>query len=278
MTYKVAFVTGASSGIGEVTAKKLLQQGYIVYAAARRIERMEPMSRLGIHILSLDVTDETSRHAAITHIMTQSGRLDVLVNNAGYGAYGALEDIPLEEARAQFDVNVFGAMRLIQLALPHMRAQKSGTIINVSSIGGKIYTPLGGWYHGSKFALEALSDCLRLEVAPFGIHVVIIEPGGIKTEWADIAAAKLLKTSGHGPYAAQAHAMAQTITGTLSRRYQSAPELIANTIVKAVTTDQPKTRYVAGLGAKPLLLLRHLLSDRLFDRLIRLTAKKSRRL
>ncbi|MXV36451.1 MULTISPECIES: oxidoreductase [unclassified Saccharibacter] len=277
MSYKVAFVTGASSGIGEVTAKKLLQQGYIVYAAARRVERMEPMSRLGIHILSLDVTDETSRHAAITHIMTQSGRLDVLVNNAGYGAYGALEDISLEEARAQFDVNVFGAMRLIQLALPHMRAQKSGTIINVSSIGGKIYTPLGGWYHGSKFALEGLSDCLRLEVAPFGIHVVIIEPGGIKTEWADIAAAKLLKTSGHGPYAAQAHAMAQTITGTLSRRYQSAPELIANTIVKAVTTDRPKTRYVAGLGAKPLLLFRRLLSDRLFDRLIRLTAKRAQK-
>lgn len=270
MQQKVALVTGASSGIGEATARKLNELGYTVYAAARRLERMHPLKQQGINIITLDVTDDASMQGAITEIITQSGRLDVLINNAGYGSYGAVEEVPLAEAQAQFDVNVFGAVRLIQLALPQMRAQGSGTIINISSMGGKLHTPLGAWYHGTKFALEGISDSLRLELEPLGIDVVVVEPGGVKTEWADIAAQKLLATSGAGPYAAQAKAMAQSMVGEMSRKYQSSPELIANTIAKAATARRPKTRYVVGMGAKPLLFMRKILSDRAFDCLIRL--------
>lgn len=266
---KVALVTGASSGIGESTALKLKQLGYTVFAAARRIERMQGLKNAGIQVIALDVTDDDSMQAAIAEIVAKAGRIDVLVNNAGYGSYGAVEDVPLAEARAQFDVNVFGAVRLTQLVLPHMRAQRSGTIVNISSMGGKIHTPLGAWYHGTKFALEAISDCLRLEVQPFGIDVVVIEPGGIKTEWAGIAADKLLATSGRGAYAAQAKAMANSMVGEASRKRQSPPQLIADTIAEAVTARRPKTRYAVGFGAKPMIFMRRILSDRAFDGLMR---------
>jgi NAD(P)-dependent dehydrogenase (short-subunit alcohol dehydrogenase family) len=268
MSSKVALITGASSGIGEATALKLKALGHTVYAAARRVDRMSRLADAGIHILAMDVTDDASMQAGINEIIARSGRIDVLVNNAGYGSYGALEDVPPEEARAQFDVNIFGAIRLIQLALPHMRAQRSGTIVNISSMGGKIYTPLGGWYHGTKFALEALSDCLRLEVKPFGIDVVVIEPGGIRTEWGGIAADKLREVSGSGPYGGQAMTMAESLVGEANTKRLSPPELIADTIVKAVGARRPKTRYVAGLGARPLIFMRWLLCDRAFDGLM----------
>jgi NAD(P)-dependent dehydrogenase (short-subunit alcohol dehydrogenase family) len=176
----------------------------------------------------------------------------------------------MEEGRTQFEVNVFGAVRLTQLALPHMRAQRSGTIVNITSMGGKIHTPLGAWYHGTKFAMEAISDCLRLEVQPFGIDVVVIEPGGIKTEWAGIAADKLRETSGHGPYAGQAKAMAQSMVGEASRKRLSPPQIIADTIAKAVTAKKPRTRYAIGFAAKPMIFMRGILSDRAFDGLMRM--------
>ncbi len=270
MTTKVVLVTGASSGIGAATASELNSLGFTVYAAARRVERMQVLANEGINIIAMDVTDEASMQAGIATIIAQSGRLDVLVNNAGYGSYGSVEEVSLEEARAQFDVNVFGAARLIQLALPHMRAQQAGTIVNITSMGGKIHTPLGAWYHGTKFALEAISDCLRMEVEPFGIDVVVIEPGGIKTEWADIAAEKLLEVSGAGPYAAQAKAMAESMVGAASRKRQSPPELIAETIAKAVHARKPKTRYAVGFGAKPMIFMRRLLPDRAFDSVMRM--------
>ncbi|MBP5077106.1 oxidoreductase [Pseudomonas chlororaphis] len=276
MNSKVALVTGASSGIGEATALKLKALGYTVYAAARRVERMHPLAQAGLHVLPLDVTDDASMQACVQDILARSGRIDVLVNNAGYGSYGAVEDVPSDEARAQFEVNVFGAVRLIQLVLPQMRAQRSGTIINITSMGGKMHTPLGAWYHGTKFALEAISDCLRLEVQPFGIDVVVIEPGGIKTEWADIAAQKVVETSGRGPYAPQAQAMARSMVGETSRKYQSPPQVIADTIARAVSARRPKTRYAVGFGAKPLIFLRRLLSDRAFDGLMRLATGISR--
>src|SRR5262245_3128222 len=163
MTTKTALVTGASSGIGEATARKLHQLGYTVYGAARRLERMKGLEDEGIHLIQLDVTAEESMKAAVERILAETGQIDVRVNNAGYGSYGAVEHVPMSEARYQFEVNVFGAARLIQLVLPGMRERRSGTIVNMSSMGGKIYTPLGGWYHGTKFALEALSDCLRME-------------------------------------------------------------------------------------------------------------------
>lgn len=276
MNSKVALVTGASSGIGAATALKLKALGYTVYAAARRVERMHTLANAGVNVLAMDVTDDASMQAGIKEIIAKSGRIDVLVNNAGYGSYGTIEEVPLEEARAQFDVNVFGAVRLTQLALPHMRKQRSGTVVNITSMGGKIHTPLGGWYHGTKFALEAISDCLRMEVAPFGIDVVVIEPGGIKTEWAGIAANKLLEVSGQGAYAKQAKAMAESMVGEASRKRQSPPELIADTIAKAVSARRPKTRYAVGFGAKPMIFMRRLLSDRAFDGFMRMATGISR--
>lgn len=220
----------------------------------------------------MDVTDDASMQAGIERIIAETGRIDVLINNAGYGSYGAIEDVSLDEARRQFDVNIFGAMRLMQLALPHMREQKSGTIINISSMGGKIYTPLGGWYHGTKFALEALSDCLRLEVAPFGIDVVIIEPGGIATEWGAIAAQNLKESGGNSAYRKQIDAMSSTLASEAADKRNSPPTLIADTIAKALEAKRPKTRYAVGFGAKPLIGARAALSDRQFDALIRRSA------
>ncbi|MFP9458831.1 oxidoreductase [Pectobacterium brasiliense] len=268
MNAKVSLVTGASSGIGQATALRLKALGYTVYAAARRVDRMKNLADAGIHTLAMDVTDDTSMQAGINDILKKSGRIDVLINNAGYGSYGALEEVSPDEAREQFNVNIFGAVRLIQLVLPHMRAQRSGTIVNISSMGGKMYTPLGGWYHGTKFALEAISDCLRLEVKPFGIDVVIIEPGGIKTEWGCIAANKLRDVSGTGPYAPQAGAMSESMIGEANSKRLSPPEVIADTIARAVSARRPKTRYAVGFSAKPMIFLRGLLSDRAFDWLI----------
>jgi short-subunit dehydrogenase len=268
-TTKVALVTGASSGIGEATARQLAAAGFTVYAAARRADRLQKLTQGGIHTLAMDVTDDASMQAGVQAVLTEQGRIDVLVNNAGYGSYGALEDVPMAEARAQMEVNVFGAARLIQLVLPAMRAQRSGTIINVTSMGGKITTPLGAWYHATKFALEALSDCLRMEVAPFGIDVVVIEPGGIRTEWSGIAAGKVRAVSGSGACAAQGNAVASSLTSESTRRRSSPPELIGTTITKAVTARRPRTRYAVGYGAKPMIFLHGLLPDRTFDTFIR---------
>ena len=269
MTSKIALVTGCSSGIGEATALALAQTGYTVYAGARRVERMQHLTAHGIRPLALDVTDDASMQAAVAQILAAEGRLDVLVNNAGYGSYGALEDVPIAEARAQFEVNVFGAARLTQLVLPQMRQQRAGTIVNNTSMGGKIYTPLGSWYHATKFALEAISDCLRMEVAPFGINVVVIEPGGIQSEWSNIAAEKVRAVSGSGPYASQGNAVAKALSSEANQRRSSPPELVARTIAGAVSARHPKTRYAVGYGARPLIFLHEFLPNRWFDTLIR---------
>src|SRR5580693_5463406 len=201
---KTAFVTGASAGIGEATARALLAAGYRVFAGARRLDRMAGLAAAGATLLKLDLTDDASIVAAVNTIKNEAGRIDVLVNNAGYGSYGALEDLPLDEGRRQFEVNAFGLARLCQLVLPMMRAQRSGKIVNVTSIGGKIWEPLGAWYHATKFAVEGLSDCLRMELKAFGIDVIVIEPGAIRTEWGGIALESLLGRSGesaYGPFA-----------------------------------------------------------------------------
>ena len=267
----VALVTGASAGIGAATVRALLAT-HIVYAGARRVDRMAELAKAGAHVIELDVTDDASNVTAIERIRAESGRLDVLVNNAGYGSYGAIEDVPASEARRQFDVNIFGAARLIQLALPVMREQRSGKIINVSSMGGKMYEPFGGWYHATKFALEGLSDCLRLEVAPFGIDVVIIEPGGIKTEWGAIAVQSLLDRSATGAYGKAATAWSKVLhEGNASG---SAPSVISDAILVAVMARKPKTRYVAGNFARPILTLRWLLPDRAFDSVMRSVGRR----
>ncbi len=262
---QVVLITGASSGMGKATAKLLIQSGYIVYAAARRVDRMDDLKGIGARVIAMDITQEHSMVDGVAQIIREQGRIDVLFNNAGYGSYGAVEDIPLEEARRQFEVNLFGLARLTQLVLPQMRKQQSGTIINNSSMGGKIYTPLGAWYHATKHALEGFSDCLRLEVAPFGIRVVVIEPGNIETEWGGIMVEHVKKSSQHSVYRDYANAFMKLME---NMKGASSPELIANVVLKAIRAKKPKTRYVAGAMAKPFMMMRNLLSDRMFDRLL----------
>ncbi|MET3921755.1 oxidoreductase [Arthrobacter sp. UYEF20] len=261
----VAFVTGASTGIGFETARKLAAAGFTVYAGARRVEKMEPLKAHGVNVVALDVTDEASMGAAVGGVMAAHGRIDVLVNNAGYGSYGSLEEVQPAEGRRQFDVNVFGLARMTQLVIPAMRAARRGRIINVSSMGGKMYEPLGAWYHATKFAVEGLSDSLRMELKPHGIGVSIIEPGGTRTEWGAISARGLLASSGTGPYAAQAKVMAAVLATTEKASLTTRPEVVADAIVHAATSARPKTRYQVGGSARALLLLRHLLPDRVFD-------------
>lgn len=267
---RVALVTGGSSGIGEATARTLAQAGYTVYAAARRTDRMAGLAEYGVHAVELDVTDDASAKRCVDRIVAEQGRIDVLVNNAGYGSYGAIEDVPLDEARRQLEVNVIGLGRMTQLVLPLMRVQRSGTIVNISSMGGKMYTTLGGWYHATKHAVEALSDCLRLETRDFGIDVVVIEPGGIRTDWGPIAADHLEKASGSGPYAKLAARQAKSLRTLYSGTRLTDPQVIAGTILTAVTAERPKTRYAVGFMARPAIAARRLLGDRGFDRFIRL--------
>ena len=205
---KVAIVTGASAGIGAATARRLASMGCTVYAAARRLDRMAGLAEAGIHTVRVDVTDEASLVSLVDRVIAETGRIDVLVNNAGYGSLGAVEDVSLDEARRQFEVNVFATARLSQLVVPHMRRAGSGRIINVSSVGARIYLPLAGWYHSTKFAIEGLSDTMRLELRPHGIDVVIIRPGGVNTEWHHVAGPSLVETSGQGAYREQARRMA----------------------------------------------------------------------
>lgn len=271
MNTNVALVTGASSGIGEATALSLHNAGFVVYAAARRTERMGALHQAGVNTIALDVTNEESVTNAVNTIIKAEGRIDVLVNNAGYGSYGALEEVPLAEAQAQLDVNVLGLARLTQLVLPHMRHQGSGTVINVSSMGGRFATPLGAWYHASKYAVEGLSDAIRLELKRFGINVVVIQPGSIQTEWGAIAADKVRAISGEGPYAQQANAIAVSLDASSKPGHwlASSADVVANAVVKAATARRPRTRYAVGMGAKPLIALSRILPDKAFDALIK---------
>jgi NAD(P)-dependent dehydrogenase (short-subunit alcohol dehydrogenase family) len=254
---KTALITGASSGIGEAAALQLAELGYTVYAGARRVERMSDLADRGIRTRTVDVTDDASMVALVEAILGETGRVDVLVNNAGYGLYGALEDVPIEEARRQFDVNLFGLARLTQLVLPQMRAQRDGYIVNVSSMGGKI-------------AVEGLSDSLRVEVAEFGIKVVIIQPGPIRSEWSGIAADQLEATSASTPYTRQAKMVGAGLRAVDHMRLASGPEVVAEAIAKAVQSPKPRTRYIVGSGARPMLLAERILPDRGFDKFIQM--------
>lgn len=265
-----ALVTGASSGIGAAIARQLIADGYKVFAGARRVELMAPLAAQGARLLSLDVTDDASMIAAIAAIKAEGDGLAALVNNAGYGSYGSLEEVPLSEGRRQFEVNVFGLARLTQLALPIMRAQGHGAIVNISSMGGKIYEPFGSWYHATKFAVEGMSDCLRLELAPLGIRVIVIEPGSIKSEWSVISHDNLLQHSGNGPYAEQARAHAKILAGANTGAIGAPPEAVAKVVSRALKARRPRTRYPGGGGAGPILLARKLLPDRMFDGVLRL--------
>jgi NAD(P)-dependent dehydrogenase (short-subunit alcohol dehydrogenase family) len=268
MTDRVALVTGGSSGIGEQTAVRLQEAGFTTYAVARRVGRMVALADSGVTTFAMDVTDDASMTAGIERITGEHGRVDVLVNNAGYGSYGAVEHVSLDEARRQFEVNVFGLARLTQLVTPPMRERRSGRIINISSVGGKFYEPLGAWYHATKFAVEGFSDSLRLELAPHGIQVVIIEPGAILTEWSDIAGEHVLATSAGTAYEQQAAGVSRRFAQAYRPRLASSPDVVAKAVVRAATTSHPKTRYPVGRGARTLVTARRLLPDRAFDSIV----------
>ncbi|RKR83384.1 short-subunit dehydrogenase [Mucilaginibacter gracilis] len=265
---KVALITGASSGMGKATANILYSQGYTVYGAARRTDEMNDLKAKGMGIVSLDLTNDSSIMEAVNTILEKEGRIDILVNNAGYGSYGAVEDVPLDEARRQFEVNLFGMARLTQLVLPTMRAQKSGRIVNISSMGGKIYTPMGAWYHATKHAVEGWSDCLRLELKEFGIDVVVVEPGIIKTPWGAIATENLRKTSGSGAYASLANKIAANFEQMNASKQPTEAEVLGQTIAKAATDKKPKTRYVKGYMAALTIAIRKWFGDKVFDKVI----------
>jgi short-subunit dehydrogenase len=268
MQKEIVLLTGASSGIGFETALLLQRAGYKVYAAARRIDRLKKLEDHGISILPIDVTVEESMQQAVQTIIEQEGRIDVLINNAGYGSFGSLEEVSMQEARQQFEVNVFGLARLTQLVIPHMRQNRTGKIVNIASVAAHIYQPLGSWYHSTKFAVEGLSDCLRVELKPFGIKVILIEPGPIKSEWSGIAVEHLLKTSGTGPYQSIANNMATTMTRMYAASYVSGSDEVARVIGKALTRKRPKARYAVGRGAKFMILARRTLGTRLFDAIV----------
>jgi Short-chain alcohol dehydrogenase of unknown specificity len=267
MAKKIVLITGASSGIGKETAKELIQAGHTVYCAARSLDKMRDLEEIGGHPLELDITKHETIAECVDKIIQEQGRIDVLFNNAGFGLYGSIEETNIEDARYQFEVNLFGLARITQLVLPHMREQRSGTIINTSSVGGKIYTPLGAWYHATKHAVEGWSDCLRLEVKQFGINVVIIEPGFILTSFGSVLTEPMLKRSGDGPYKKLAQAVAKGVREQ-NEKTASPPSVIAKTVLKAVNAANPDIRYAAGKFAKPLILMRKWLGDKLYDRII----------
>lgn len=268
MQQQTILITGASSGMGKAFALRLLNEGHIVYGAARRVELMHDLEDAGGHALAMDMTDDSSLTDAVARIIAEHGRIDVLINNAGYAIYGSVEETDIADARRQFEVNIFGLGRLTQLVLPHMRKEGKGRIINISSMGGRMYTPLGAWYHATKHALEGWSDCLRLEVKPFGIDVVIVQPGIIRTGFADVMTAPMLRRSGVGPYGELARRVAKDAENGRPGGQGSTPEVIAELVSKAVRARKPRTRYAGGFLARPVMFMRIYGGDRLFDRII----------
>lgn len=271
MDKKVILITGASSGIGYETAKKLSSEGHIVYGTSRNLDRVGKIKEFGANPLTLDVTLDESCKKCVENIISKEGRIDVLINNAGYGSYGPIEMVELDKAKDELEVNVYGIVRMTKLVIPYMRNQKSGRIINISSAAGRVTTYLGGWYHASKYALEALSDSLRMELKQFGIKVIIIEPGGVKSNWGIITANHLMESSKNSPYEDISNKVAKVykeIYGGKSKLLTK-PEVVAKKISKAVNRKNPKTRYLFGLGARPMIFMHWLLPNKWFDNIMK---------
>jgi NAD(P)-dependent dehydrogenase (short-subunit alcohol dehydrogenase family) len=270
---KVILITGASSGIGYDAAATLTKQGHCVYAAARRVERMEPLKEYGVKILRMDVTEEDSMRQGVDMVLQEQGRIDVLVNNAGYGQLGAIENVSLEEARRQVEVNLFGLARLTQLVLPVMRQQGSGRIVNTSSVAGKMVIYYGGWYNVTKYAVEAFSDALRMEVKPFGIDVVKIEPGAIKTDWGLIAAENLKASSEGTAYEATGNSWANSMTWYYHSKLLSSPKVVTRAISRAVNRRHPRVCYRVGLYSGSGVFFHSILPARWWDAMMRRLGK-----
>lgn len=263
---RVVLVTGASGGIGLEACLRFIEKGYEVYGAARHLDKMEELVKKGGHAVYLDLTDEKSVDECVNKVIKEQGRVDVLVNNAGYAAGGSLEEVPLEDARRQFEVNVFALILMIKKILPVMRTQKSGRIINISSVAGRFSSPFLGWYHAAKYSVEALSDSLRLETADFGIKVILVEPGLIRTSWGNIAADSIRQVSGNGVYSAQAEKIASFYEVNYRGKGKiSAPSAVARCIVKAACKKHPALRSSPGRGAKALIFITKFLPAKLYD-------------
>ncbi|QEC76410.1 oxidoreductase [Mucilaginibacter ginsenosidivorax] len=265
---KIILITGASSGMGKETAKKLIREGHTVYTVARRIDQMQDLKSLGGHPLQMDVTNEEDIQNVVDTILKKEGKIDVLWNNAGYGLYGAVEDVPLAEARKEMEVNVFGMAAMTQKVVPFMRKAKSGLIINTSSMGGKMYFPMGAWYHASKHAVEGMSDCLRLELKQFNIKVVVLEPGFIATEFGSVLIDNFSKISKQSAYSKMMTTIIEGTKKAAEGNGSSKPSVIADAVSKIVRSNNPKTRYRVGKFAKPMVWMRTYLGDRLFDKIV----------
>lgn len=268
MKQKVILITGASSGIGYQTAEDLAKAGHKVYAAARRTEKMQPLTASGATPLHLDVTDENECSEVIETVIRKEGHIDVLINNAGFGLYGAVEDVPMEDARRVFDVNILGMATMIKYAVPYMRKCHNGLIINISSIGGRVPTYLGAYYHGTKFAVEGFSAALRIELAQQGIKVVVFEPGGIKTEFGAIASSRLEEISRGGANESEAMITAKGIRNQYSGNMLSKPKVISSALLKIVNSRCPRNRYLIGFMAKPIVAMHALMPTRLYNKMM----------
>ena len=266
---KVVLITGASAGMGRAAAILMARKGHTVYAGARRMDRMADLADDGVVAVEMDVTEAGDNERVVRRIIDSEGRIDVLINNAGFGLYGPVEEVTLEDARYQFDVNLFGLAHLTRLVLPHMRAQGSGRIVNVSSMGGRIFSPLGAWYHATKHALEGWSDCLRYETAPLGIQVVLIQPGAIRTEFGDVTGAGLEKYRGGTAYGAlmEPFRKLQDDPRTMARGTDA--EVLAKVYLKAATARRPRRRYVKGSFARPAMFLRKWFGDGAYEFVLR---------
>jgi NAD(P)-dependent dehydrogenase (short-subunit alcohol dehydrogenase family) len=271
---RAVLISGCSSGIGRATALRLLHGGWNVYATARSPETIAELQSAGAHTLALDVTDEASMRAAVEAVERAEGAVGVLVNNAGYSQSGAIETVPMDAVRRQFETNVFGATRLAQLVLPGMRSQRWGKIVNVGSMGGRLTFPGGGYYHASKYALEAISDALRFEVRGFGIDVILLEPGLIVTEFGRAATASMAHIDGGDcdPYADFNAAVGALTEGAYEgpmRRLGGPPERVAEAVQRAITRARAPTRVTITPSAKLMIGTRRLLSDRAWDAAMR---------
>lgn len=269
---QAVLVTGCSSGIGRATALELVQKGWKVYATARRPETLTDLAAAGCRTLALDVTDEQSMRAAVDQVTAAEGAVGVLVNNAGYSQSGAVETVPVDEARRQFETNVFGLLRMCQLVLPGMREQGWGKIVNLSSMGGRLVFPGGGLYHATKYAVEAISDALRFEVSGFGVDVIIIEPGLITTNFGEVAAGSVESASDGGAYAEFNRGVAKLTEDAYKgpmAKLGAGPEAVARTITKAISARRPKSRYPVTASAHLLINQRRLVPDRVWDLLMR---------
>lgn len=259
---KVILITGASSGIGLATARQLIKEGYVVYASTRKDDSFKEIEELGGFPLRIEMEDESTMQSAVDRILKEQGRIDILFNHAGWGHYGPIEEIPIDVGRKNMEINLFGLARLTQLVIPHMREAGSGTIVNTSSIGGKVYFPFGAWYHASKHALEGWSDCLRFELEPLGINVIIIEPGIIDTGFNEEMIRRMADLKSVGAYDEMKNAF---LAGSEQGAGGSPPEVIAKLVSKALKARRPKTRYHAGQMATMILFVRRYFSDRFYD-------------